>query len=479
MTKRATRRRPRPSTRSKTTRRRMTRAIKINRAQVSWLGGMLLLAIALVTLLSLLAVNRGAATEWWIGVLAQALGWGRYAVPIMLALLGLWLMTRLTDTPLRMPWIRLFGVFLLLITFLGFSHHLFSDREAAVTSGSGGGLLGYYLSLGLEAALGWAGAVVVFAMLLAIGMMVALDLSLDDIVRDLVAGRQRVREWLAVRRQRQAARSALAQQEASARPTPRDEALLRHEAAPIMNAPPRPSPQRPASPETLDDEEALPESLSSGARRWALPPVEALLAQDDDPPTSLQDMRAKARIIEDTLRSLGVPVTVVEVNPGPVVTQFGLEPGYTERRDRKGNVRRIQGQGQPHRRPGQRPGAGAGRRADPHRDAGAGQGGGGPGGAQPEAIVGLRGVIESDEFRELASPLALGLGRDVSGGPVVDDLTSLPHLLIAGATGSGKSVCINALVACLLCHNSARRSASCSWWTPNGWSYPAITASRT
>jgi S-DNA-T family DNA segregation ATPase FtsK/SpoIIIE len=48
----------------------------------------------------------------------------------------------------------------------------------------------------------------------------------------------------------------------------------------------------------------------------------------------LSDIREKTHIIEETLRSLGVPVTVVEVNPGPVVTQFGLEPGYVERRDR-------------------------------------------------------------------------------------------------------------------------------------------------
>ncbi|NLG26576.1 MAG: DNA translocase FtsK, partial [Chloroflexi bacterium] len=70
------------------------------------------------------------------------------------------------------------------------------------------------------------------------------------------------------------------------------------------------------------------------------------------------------------------------------------------------------------------------------------------------SVVGLRSVMEADEFQRVRSRLAIALGRDVSGRAVADDLTKLPHLLIAGATGSGKSVCINALIACLICRNS-------------------------
>jgi len=69
------------------------------------------------------------------------------------------------------------------------------------------------------------------------------------------------------------------------------------------------------------------------------------------------------------------------------------------------------------------------------------------------SLVSLRGIMESEEYRRIASPLAIALGRDVSGRPVAADLSAMPHLLIAGATGSGKSVCINALVTCLLCQN--------------------------
>ncbi|MCJ7624935.1 MAG: DNA translocase FtsK, partial [Anaerolineaceae bacterium] len=68
--------------------------------------------------------------------------------------------------------------------------------------------------------------------------------------------------------------------------------------------------------------------------------------------------------------------------------------------------------------------------------------------------VGLRSILESDEFRKTASPLGLGLGKDVSGLPVIADLSRMPHLLVAGTTGSGKSVCIAALAVCLAMNNS-------------------------
>jgi len=69
------------------------------------------------------------------------------------------------------------------------------------------------------------------------------------------------------------------------------------------------------------------------------------------------------------------------------------------------------------------------------------------------SVVRLRAMLESDAFHKIGAPLAMALGRDVSGQPVVADLSRMPHLLIAGATGSGKSVCITALAACLAMNN--------------------------
>jgi DNA segregation ATPase FtsK/SpoIIIE, S-DNA-T family len=456
MTKRTTRRRT--SSRARQPRRRAANPLRISPAQLSWGLGLLLLGVAVVTLLSLLAVNRDALTEWWIETLARGLGWGRYVMPLVFGVLALWLITRLTDAPLRLPWMRLLGGLILLVALLGFTHHLYADREAAVAQGVGGGWLGYYLSLSLETTLGWAGAIVVLAMLLAIGATLLLNLSLEEIARDLVAGWQRLSAWLAERRERRAERRAVAP------PEPARPPLFGNEPSPIVSRPgdaarrPAPPPREPEAPSGDEPEEAvtLPESLMPGVHRWVLPPIQDLLAEDDEPPTSLRDIRERARLIEETLGSLGVPVTVVEVNPGPVVTQFGIEPGYVERRDRKGRVHRVKIQvakiaslandlalalaAAPIRIEAPVPGKGIVGIEVPNRDM---------------AMVGLRSVMESDEFAQLnGQPLAVCFGRDVSGAPVVDDLASLPHLLIAGATNSGKSVCINALIACLLCRNS-------------------------
>ncbi len=74
--------------------------------------------------------------------------------------------------------------------------------------------------------------------------------------------------------------------------------------------------------------------------------------------------------------------------------------------------------------------------------------------------------------------MAFAVGKDIGGNCIVGDIAKLPHVLIAGTTGSGKSVCTNSLIVSLLYKSTRRRSGS-SWWTPKWWSWPRTTASRT
>lgn len=466
--KRTTRRSP-----ARTTSRRRTSPrlrISINRTHVMWALGVLLLAVALITLLSLLFGNRGRATEWWVGALTQALGWGRYAVPLVLATLSVWLLTELSGTAIALPWKRLAGGLLLLITLMALTHHLAPDREAALADGTGGGWLGYNLSLWLQTALGWGGAIVIFVLGVAIGLTMALNLSLEEIIRDAASLRKRISTWHAeLGRTRALVTPTLSKRPARAQPS--ESAATSAPAAGVSEkkqsaqgslqpatgtstSVKAPAAARATPPPEPDSD--VPDVSVYGDHRWALPPVEEMLAIDDEPPMSLRDIREKTRIIEETLLSLGVPVSVVEVNPGPVVTQFGLEPGYVERQDRNGKIKRMKVQvakiaslsndialalaAAPIRIEAPVPGKGIVGVEVPNKEM---------------AMVGLRSVMESDEFRRHGQhPLMVAFGRDVSGTPVIDDLASLPHLLIAGATNSGKSVCINALIACLICRNT-------------------------
>ena len=158
------------------------------------------------------------------------------------------------------------------------------------------------------------------------------------------------------------------------------------------------------------------------------------------------DVRALSQLIESTLEDFNVPARVVHVETGPTVTQFGLEPLYIERagRKRKVSVRRIVSLqddlalalAAPAVRieapvPGQ---AYVGIEV-PNTD---------------KTLVSLRGIMESKEMRQTGGDLLVPLGRDTAGRPIVMDLARAPHMLIAGQTGPGKSVCINTIITGLL-----------------------------
>ena len=161
--------------------------------------------------------------------------------------------------------------------------------------------------------------------------------------------------------------------------------------------------------------------------------------------------RQRARMIEDTLLAFGAPARVVEINRGPTITQFGVEPDFVETRGgrrTKVKVSKISALADD---------LALALAAPSIRIEAPVPGKGFVGVEVPNteiAVVALRDVMESPGFQKLSSHLRLGLGQDVSGRAVTTDLASMPHLLIAGTTGSGKSVCVNAIVACLLLQNS-------------------------
>lgn len=175
-----------------------------------------------------------------------------------------------------------------------------------------------------------------------------------------------------------------------------------------------------------------------------LPPIELL--QTDSGQYGGDIEIELAQRIEQTLEDFNVPVQVVHIESGPTVTQFGVEPLYLERagQRRKVRVNRIVSLADdlalaletPSVRieapvPG-RPYVGI---EVPNQD---------------KVDVTLRGLLESKEWRKDGGDLTIGLGRNTVGKAVVIDLTRAPHMLIAGATGAGKSVCINTIITSLL-----------------------------
>jgi S-DNA-T family DNA segregation ATPase FtsK/SpoIIIE len=201
------------------------------------------------------------------------------------------------------------------------------------------------------------------------------------------------------------------------------------------------------SPPTMSAEAAL---AAMPKTRRRLPPLDILSPAAEDPYQGA-NARYQSQIIEETLRGFGIPAEVVEINSGPTVTQFGLKLGTTERKLPDGTLtqQRVRVSkvvalnndlalalaAAPIRIEAPVPGRPLVGIEVPNVD---------------KSMVSLRGVIEAASFKKKKKPLRVALGKNVSGQAVSASLAEMPHLLIAGATGSGKSVCINAIISTLL-----------------------------
>jgi S-DNA-T family DNA segregation ATPase FtsK/SpoIIIE len=202
---------------------------------------------------------------------------------------------------------------------------------------------------------------------------------------------------------------------------------------------------------------------------WRLPPID-ILDDAGDIEYGQPDNVQRARRIEEALKSYGVDAKVVQINAGPTVTQFGVEPGWDiktreiRERDKDGNIATHLEEVSRTRVKVERitslandlalalaapsirieapvPGKSVIGIEVPNTVSG---------------VVSLRGVIETSVFQKLTakSKLAIALGKGAGGEAGAADLAKMPHLLIAGATGSGKTVCLNASICCLLMQNT-------------------------
>jgi S-DNA-T family DNA segregation ATPase FtsK/SpoIIIE len=202
---------------------------------------------------------------------------------------------------------------------------------------------------------------------------------------------------------------------------------------------------------------------------WRLPPID-ILDRAPEVEFSQADNIQRAKLLEEALASYGVEARVVQINAGPTVTQFGVEPGWDRKlkevkeRDRDGSVKVRLEEVSKTRVKVERITSLANDlalalAASSIRIEAPVPGKSVVGIEVPNTIsslVSLRGVIETSSFQriESKSKLALALGKGAGGEAIAADLSRMPHLLIAGATGSGKTVCLNSIVCCLLLYNT-------------------------
>ncbi|MBU2213858.1 DNA translocase FtsK [Patescibacteria group bacterium] len=175
---------------------------------------------------------------------------------------------------------------------------------------------------------------------------------------------------------------------------------------------------------------------------WTFPSFDLLDSAHSELTVDDEELKKQARLIEEKLGEFEIEVTVRDARPGPTVTQFTLQPSEGIKLSRIANMKddlALALEAPCLRIEAPIPGKALVGIEMPNKK---------------RTLVHLREILESPEFVQSTSSLTLPLGRDVSGDAVVEDLAGMPHLLIAGATGSGKSICMNTFLVSLLYQNA-------------------------
>ena len=299
---------------------------------------------------------------------------------------------------------------------------------------SAGGVIGSLVGGGLAASLGFLGATLALLAAFMAGVSLAFGVSWFTIMDRVGAAAWGAIGW--IRARSLAARDAA---EGRERKQARKETVETDQKKAALRTKPRieqPAPRVEKS-ERVEKERQVPlfETVKSGE----LPPLKLL----DDPPQhaesySPEALEAMSRLVELKLKDFGVEVEVVAVQPGPVVTRFELRPAPGVKVSQISSLAKDLARALSAisvRVVEVIPGKSVMGLEIPN---------------EKRELVTLGEIIKSKAYDELGSPLTLALGKDIGGQPIVADLARMPHLLIAGTTGSGKSVAINAMVLSLL-----------------------------
>lgn len=399
--------------------------------------GIVLLVLGVIALLSLLHKSSGSATQPVTNFLTMAFGWPAYLIPVLFILMGIWfLLSKLQQFPSISP-DRVVGFLLLFFNLVAWAD--FTATSSQTVGSLGGGKAGEFISSSLVHGLGSVAAAILLVAWLLIALVFLADLSVSGIfywlAKRFSRDRSKLGDWMRA--------SAAKRQAAEELSEPSQTVLDKATGSLAKPQTDKPFPANTMQQAPAPSSSALPVSGAQGDQQWDLPRAEDVLNPVQAPVNDDESDLHRARVIEETLRSFGTPAHVVEIRRGPSITMFGVEPDYIETSKGKTRVRvnKITSLADD---------LALALRAPRIRIQAPVPGKGYVGVEVPNSrtsLVSLLEILESNTFLNNRSTLKFALGKDVSGLPFTADLASMPHLLIAGTTGSGKSVCVNAILA--------------------------------
>ncbi len=395
--------------------------------------GVLLLAVALMALLALLGYTEGVLLTPAVDKLSLWFGWGAYLVVVAIGYGGYAL---LRHSPTALPWGRLWALelaaFLTVALFAALSGNSLGRAEAHLD----GGRIGWSL-----VTLFWQLGKVPGTLLLFCSWLLAVMTGFN--VWALLE-----RGLLKLAGEAPAAAAAQAEAVAENEETERE----KKEKQPRKKSAPLP-PEFRKSLRVAEHQDKKPAAPRERDER--LPSLNILLTDQNTRPDE-RTINQTAGMIEKTLAEFGIVATVIGFRIGPTVTQFAVQPGFMKRGGGETEEEAQQIKVRVAQIASLQKDLALALSAERLRIEAPVPGKPYIGIEVPNshtAVVRMRSILETEAFHKIGAPLAMALGRDVSGQPVVADLARMPHLLIAGATGSGKSVCITAIASCLAMNN--------------------------
>ena len=383
------------------------------------IGGLVLISFAIISLLGVLNLSQGRLLTSVIDVIKQGFGWGTIFFLLFLLYAGILILFRRMENFPDLNLKRLLWIEICFFSALGLLAIFGGNSLTRAAEGLDGGIIGWGIARICSSILPLPVCSIILFLLTLYAFLCATGLmrKIRATIHQKVVAEEKYKKKM------DEEQLTLHLDDLSQRKQPTDEILTST-------------------------------SLQSEQKRKDLPPL-AILADPKSITTDEGYIKQNADLIEKTFEEFGIPASIVGYRIGPTVIQYALEPGYLDRADENGEMskRKIR----------------VSQIAALQRDLALALG------AERLRIeapipgysyvgievpnrysntVCLKSVLKSEQFQKIHSSLRLALGLDVSGNPITADLVKMPHLLIAGTTGSGKSVCISSLITSLAMCNS-------------------------
>ena len=360
-------------------------------------------------ILAVLSILSFVGKAGWAGegfnIFARSLfGWGFFIIPVAFAILGLSFIKSISRNIYHSA---VFGTLLFVTSILG-TFYIFGNGNFDVRLVQGG-YLGVILGAPLLSSVGFGASLIILLALVVIALLVSLNVPLYGLITKKDEEEQLV-----------------------------DNVVIKKGSEVVDQKKQEMKPALVAKPVKVEEKEFVVKNYKKG--KWVLPPTDILHEDQEEAVTG--DINASASIIKRTLGNFGIDVEMGEVSIGPTVTQFTLRPAIGMKLSRIAALQpdlSLALAAYPIRIEAPIPGKSLVGIEVPNKKV---------------ALIGLRNMFDHDDFKKSKYFLPLALGRDVAGMPVFAGLEKMPHLMIAGATGTGKSVSINTILLSMLYKHS-------------------------